>query len=187
MSGIVKTFNGTVRKVNRLGLGGVLEELRRFVGWFSPLNGEMVCVDTGKTIGGSLQGLLSRAGWTRHRAGRGYWKKSLTIDGVEVSLGARIQLYGRKSLNARDAMTVEVVGLANKIASGAIDVGALVVAEDRLAARLGLRVPSLSDAVDAVERCGMTDLPLVILALEHDGPGCALPKKRTRQGRNGAA
>ncbi len=183
MSGIVKTFNGTVRKVNRLGLGGVLEELRRFVGQFSPLNGEMIYVDPGKMIGESLQGFLSRAGWTRHRAGRGYWKKSLTIDGVEVSLGTRVQLNRRKGLNARDAMTVEVVGLANRITSGAIDVGALVVAEDRLAMRLGRRVPSFSEAVEAVERCGTTDLPLIILALEHDGPGPALPKKRTRQGK----
>ena len=131
----------------------------------------------------SVQTRLSRAGWRRHRVGRGYWKKSLAIAGVEVSVGTRVQLNGRNGLNARDTMTLEVVGLAHKITSGAVDVGAFVVAGDRLPMRLGRRVPSLSDAIEAVERFGMTDLPLIILALEHDGPGPALPKKRTRQGK----
>ncbi len=174
MSRVVKTFNGTARKVYRLGLRGVLEELRRLVGRFGPLNTGMIYPDPGKTIQESVQTRLSRAGWTRHRVGRGYWKKSLTIDGVEVSLGTRVQLNRRNGLNARDAMTVEVVGLANKITSGAIDVGALVVAGDRLAMRLGRRVPSFSDAVEAVERCGMTDLPLVVIGVEADRPGAGM-------------
>ena len=179
----VKMFDGTARKVDRLELRGVLDELRRLVGRCGPLNRGITCADPGKMIRESVQAGLLTAGWGKDRVGRGYWKKSLAIDAVEVSVGTRVQLNGRNGLNVRDAMTVEVVGLAHKIASGAIDVGALVVAGDRLAMRLGRRVPSFSDTIEAVERCGMTDLPLIILALEHDGPGPPLPKRRTRQGK----
>lgn len=62
-------------------------------------------------------------------------------------------------------------------------VGVIVVPSDRLAVFLTDRVACFSDAVKAVEQARAQDLPLVILGVEHDGPGMSLKKGRTGQGR----
>ena len=66
---------------------------------------------------------------------------------------------------------------------GSIDIGVMFVPSDRLGKFLTDRGPKFADATRAIERARAQDLPLVVLALEHDGPGPALAKRRTRQGR----
>jgi len=63
----------------------------------------------------------------------------------------------------------------------------MIVPSDRLGKYLTDRGPRFSEATRAVERARAGDLPLVVLALEHDGPGPALAKRRTRQGGLGKA
>jgi len=76
-----------------------------------------------------------------------------------------------------------VVHLRDAMTAGSIDIGVIVAPSDKFAYFLTDRVARYSDAVKAVERARATDLPLAVLGLEHDGPGVALPKKQTRQGK----
>ena len=78
---------------------------------------------------------------------------------------------------------MDVAHLREEIINGAIDAGAIVVPSDRLGKFLTDRGPKFSDAIRAIERARAEDLPLLVLALEHDGVGPPLIKRRTRQGR----
>lgn len=73
--------------------------------------------------------------------------------------------------------------LRDEITEGRIDVGVIVVPSNKLAYFLTDRVARYTDAVKAVERARASDLPLAVIALEHDGPGPALMKRQTRQGK----
>jgi hypothetical protein len=42
------------------------------------------------------------------------------------------------------------------------------------------RTPCLSDAKKHVHAARAEDLPILIMPFEHDGPGPALPKRKTR-------
>jgi hypothetical protein len=98
--------------------------------------------------------------------------------GTQPCLGVEIQFSGRS-----DLLIVDVAHLRDEIIEGSIDVGVMVVPSDRLGKFLTDRGPKFSDATRAIERARAHDLPLIVLALEHDGPGPPLAKRRTRQGR----
>lgn len=102
-----------------------------------------------------------------------------TVNGTRVCLGVEIQFSVPA---ASDLIFVDLQYLCDEIIAGQIDVGVIVVPSDKLAYFLTDRVARYTDAVKAVERARATDLPLAVLALEHDGPGPALKKRQTRQG-----
>ena len=77
-------------------------------------------------------------------------------------------------------LIVDVQHLRDSITTGKLDVGIIVVPSDVLSNFLTDRGPSLTDAVRAIERARATDLPLAVLAVEHDGPGPALAKQSKR-------
>jgi len=64
-----------------------------------------------------------------------------------------------------------------------IDIGTIVVPSVRLQSFLTDRTPSLKDALRYVEQefKEATTFPIVIIAIEHDAPGKALPKKKTNK------
>ena len=68
------------------------------------------------------------------------------------------------------------------ITDGKIDVAVLVVPSDRLGVFLTDRGPKMADAKRHVREARADDLPLLLIALEHDGPGPALAKQAKRQG-----
>ena len=55
--------------------------------------------------------------------------------------------------------------------------GILVVPSDRLGRFLTDRAPAMADAKRYVVEAGVEDLPLLVMAIEHDGPGPALAKQ----------
>jgi len=89
--------------------------------------------------------------------------------GVEVQCSARSDLLNR-----------DIVHLRQAIVAGEIDVGILVVPTDRLSRFLPDRAPSMSDAKRHVVEAYAGELPLLLIAFEHDGPGEALAKQRRR-------
>jgi hypothetical protein len=95
-----------------------------------------------------------------------------------VCLGVEVQFSARS-----DLLIVDVQHLRDEITEGRIDVGVIVVPSNKLAYFLTDRVARYTDAVKAVERARASDLPLAVLALEHDGSGPALIKRQTRQGK----
>jgi len=92
-------------------------------------------------------------------------------------MGVEVQVSARSDLLIRD-----IVHLRNDIQSGKIDVGIIVVPDDRLEYFLPDRTPSFRAAVKYVEdefKEAMT-FPIVIMAIEHDGPGEALEKQKRK-------
>lgn len=174
-----KSYNGAEEKIERLGLRPLWNELERILTGFQLLVEERRDANGGAVVREMLDRQFQDAGgWTKQQAGDVDWTKCLIVNGIRVCIGVEIQFSGRS-----DLVIVDIAHLRDQITTGAVDVGVLVVPTDKLGVYLTDRGPKLADAVRAVERSRATDLPLIILALEHDGPGPALPKRRTRQGR----
>jgi hypothetical protein len=93
-------------------------------------------------------------------------------------MGVEIQVSARSDMLIRD-----IVHLRNSLQQGEIDIGVIVVPSDRLQSFLTDRTPSLKDAVRYVEQefKEATTFPIIIIAIEHDAPGKALPKKKTNK------
>lgn len=179
-----KAFNGAMKKIDRLGLRQLWDELEEIFTHFQLNVEESPHANGAAVVREMLQQRFEMGnGWNRRQIGHLYWRKSLTVGSTQVRLGAKIRIAGRSDLSPKDLMVVDVVDLMRYITSGAVDIAVLAVPSDKLAIYIENRTPRFTDAVRAVERSRATDLPLIILALEHDGPGPALPKRRTRQGR----
>ena len=76
-------------------------------------------------------------------------------------------------------MIRDIVHLRNSLQSGEIDVGVIVVPNERLQTFLPDRTPSYRDAIRYIEeefKEAMT-FPILVIAVEHDAPGEALPKR----------
>jgi hypothetical protein len=63
--------------------------------------------------------------------------------------------------------------------TGDIDLGIIVVPSDRLQSYLPDRTPSISYAKRVIVEQDADRLPIVLIELEHDGPGPSLGKKTT--------
>jgi len=177
-----KSFDGAVERIRRLGLGPLWQELQDVLTGFDLRLEERRDANGAAEIRSRIDSRFEQAGgWQKIQSGDIDWTKCHTVNGTRVCLGVEIQFSGRS-----DLLIVDVVHLRDGLTHGYIDVGVVVVPSDRLAVFLTDRVARYSDAVKAVERARAEDLPLVILSLEHDGPGSALPKRRTRQGRSAA-
>lgn len=77
-------------------------------------------------------------------------------------------------------MIVYIDHLRLAIIAGEVDVAVLVAASNRLGPFLTDRVCRFDDAVKAVERARASDLPIIVLGIEHDGPGEPLPKAKKK-------
>lgn len=168
-----------MERVTRLGLSPVWSELEEVITSF-----ELLVAETRDANGGAeVRSIIDKRfhqfeGWSTKIVGGVDWTKCLAINGASVCLGVEIQFSGRS-----DLLIVDVVHLRDEITAGRIDAGVIVVPSDRLAVFLTDRVARFTDAVKAVQRARAEDLPLIVLGVEHDGPGPPLEKRRTRQGR----
>jgi hypothetical protein len=174
-----KFFNGTNEKLDRLGLRDLWHELETILVSF-----ELLVVEARDSNGGAAVRVLiddrfrAAGRWENKATGGVDWTKCRIVNGTRVCLGVEIQFSARS-----DLLIVDVQHLRDEITEGRIDVGVIVVPSNKLAYFLTDRVARYTDAVKAVERARASDLPLAVLALEHDGPGPALTKRRTRQGK----
>lgn len=114
----------------------------------------------------------SAGGWTIKKSGGVDWTKGKVVNGTTLSIGVEIQMSIRS-----DALIIDVCHLRDSIIAGTIDVGVIVTNSDRMAVFMTDRVAHYSHAVLTVDRARAQDLPLVVIGLEHDGPGQALPKR----------
>lgn len=172
-------YNGTQERVQRLGLQPLWDELERILTDFELRVAEERDANGGAAVRALLDPRFQTVGeWENRSTGGVDWIKCLVVNGTRVCLGVEIQFSARS-----DLLIVDVAHLREELTTGSIDVGIVVVPSDTLAVFLTDRVARYSDAVRAVERARASDLPLAIIALEHDGPGAPLTKRRTRQGR----
>jgi hypothetical protein len=126
-------YTGVRVRIERLGLGPLLQEVRNILQDFALLVEERVCL------------------------------------GVEVQFSAR-----------SDLVVVDLIHLRKAVTDGKIDVAVLVVPSDVLGVYLTDRGPKMADAKRHVREARADDLPLLLIALEHDGSGPALAKQPKR-------
>lgn len=118
--------------------------------------------------------------WVGIKSGGIDWVKRVRYNQTFLArLGVEIQVSARSDLLIRD-----VVHLRNSLQKAEIDVGVIVVPDDRMQRFLTDRTPSYSDAIRyiEVEFKEATTFPIVVLGVEHDSPGKAMPKKKTNLG-----
>lgn len=170
-----QSFDGAEAIIDRLGLDELLAEVRTVVTDFELLIEERK--DANGTAG--LRGIIDQrfraaGGWVQNKSGGVDWIKRQAINGRprHICIGVEVQVSGRS-----DVMSVDLIHLRKELLQGKIDLAVLIVPSDRLAYFLTDRVARLSEAKRHIEMARAEDMPFVLIAIEHDGPGPALKKQ----------
>lgn len=171
-------YDGARERIARLGLGPLLEELRTILTSFTLLVREERDANGGAAVRKLIDARFPNS-WANVQTGDIDWTKCHTINGTRVCVGVEIQMSARS-----DLLVMDVIHLRRALEGGQIDVGVLVVPSDRLGVFLTDRAPRMSDAKHHVREARAEDLPLVLIALEHDGPGEPLAKQTKRPRKN---
>jgi hypothetical protein len=167
-------YNGAKERIARLGLTSVLEELRAILTGFSLRVEEKRDANGGAAVRRLIDARFSRV-WKNVAAGDIDWTRCQTINGTKVCVGVEIQMSARS-----DLLVIDVMHLRGALERGEIDVGILVVPSDRLGVFLTDRGPRMADAKKHVRAARADDLPILLIAIEHDGAGPALAKQAKR-------
>jgi len=168
-----RTFGSADVKLQRLGMQPLWKELETILTGFQLLVREEKDANSGKEVRKLIDAEFTKAGgWTKKPTGGIDWTKCLTINGTRVCLGVEIQMSLRS-----DMLIIDVDHLRAGIIAGRIDVGVLVTNSDHLAVFMTDRAAYFSAATRTVERARATDMPLLVIALEHDGAGAGLAKQ----------
>jgi restriction endonuclease BglII len=171
-----KAYNGAQDRVERLGLSGLLAEVRQLVTGFRLLVKEAKDANGGAAVRRLLDARFQASeGWAKRQTGDVDWSKCTSFNGARVCLGVEIQFSARS-----DLVVVDLIHLRKAIVKGRIDVGVLIVPSDRLGYFLTDRGPKLADAKRHVVEAKVEDLPLILIGLDHDGPGPPLQKQFKR-------
>lgn len=171
-----KVYNGALERAERLGLAPLLGEIRTILTEFELRVKESKDANGGAAVRKRIDDQFQRAkAWTKRQTGGVDWTKCRTINGTRVCVGVEVQFSGRS-----DLVVVDLIHLRKAIVDGEIDVAVLVVPSDRLGRFLTDRGPKMADAKRHAREARVEDLPLVIIALEHDGPGPPLAKQAKR-------
>jgi hypothetical protein len=170
-------YNGALERINRLGLDPLMDQVRSILTGFDLLVKEERDTNGGAAVRKMIDAQFEEAGgWTKKQTGGVDWTKCLLINGAKVCIGVEIQFSARS-----DLVVVDLIHLRKNIIQGMIDVGILVVPDDQLAVFLTDRGPNLADALKHVVEAKVDDLPLIVIALCHDGPGPALAKQAKKR------
>ncbi len=171
-------FGGAVERISRLGLTPLYEEVKAIIKAFPLLVKEQKNANGGKAVRVMLDAQFDArraSGWQKRQTGAVDWTKCLVIDGARVCLGVEVQMSARS-----DLIIIDLIHLRLALTNGRIDVGLLIVPNDKLGPYLTDRGPKLADARRMMREARVEDLPIILLAIEHDGPGGALPKQVKR-------
>jgi hypothetical protein len=170
------TYDGAVERIRRLGLGPLLDELRSILQGVELRVEERRDANGGAAVRKLIDGQFEHTGgWTKKQSGDVDWTKCHVVNGTQVCLGVEVQFSARS-----DLVVIDVIHLRRALTEGTIDVAVLVVPSDRLGYFLTDRGPKMADAKRHVHEARADDLPLVLIALEHDGPGPPLAKQAKR-------
>ena len=170
-------YNGVLQRIERLGLAPIVEELRDIIQGFTLEIEERRDANGGAAVRKRLDARFAAAdGWIKKQTGDVDWTKCRIVDGTRLCLGTEIQFSGRS-----DLIVVDLIHLRKALTAGRIDVAVLVVPSDRLGVFLTDRGPRMADAKRHVAAARADDLPLLLVGLEHDAPGRALPKQAKRR------
>lgn len=177
----IRFYDGAREKVCRLGLADLFLELQQILFETRIDLAEEREANGAAVIREAIDSRFKAAiDWVEKKSGGIDWVKRIRYNSTFIArLGVEIQVSARSDLLIRD-----IVHLRNSLQSGQIDVGVIVVPDDRLQTFLPDRTPSFRDATRYIEeefKEAMT-FPIVVIAVEHDGLGAPLPKKKTNRG-----
>ena len=175
------SYGGGRQKISRLGLMGLFLEVEETLLSTRIILEESARVNSAAGIREAIDASFSaKMDWVRIKSGGIHLVKWVRYNQALIArLGVEIQVSAHSDLLIRD-----VVHLRNSLQKAEIDVGIIVVPDDRMQKFLPDRTPAFSDATRyiEVEFKEATTFPIVVLAIEHDGPGKAIPKKTTNLG-----
>lgn len=165
-------YAGAARRVDRLGLSPVLEELR------AVLTSDVVSSPRGARSTGPVtarksleQRFRGAQGWIPKRRGTIHWMKSRVVEGRRFCLGVSIHFSAKSEF-----AIIDLLNIRKAIVGGQVDVGVLIVPGNQPGAPTGARA-RMRDVKRCVIDARVDDLPLILIGLELDGPGQALAKR----------
>lgn len=180
----IKAYDGAENKTRRLGLQPLVDEVKDLV------ESTLILVEERRRQGSTsfngaaavrelLDNAFRKAGtWESKQSGDVDWSKCKVVNGTRVCIGVEIQISARSELLYKD-----VLHLKSRIVGGDIDLGIIVVPSDHLQSFLPDRTPSVSYAKKVIAEQDADRLPIILIEMEHDGPGPPLLKKITNLSR----
>lgn len=179
---MLKFYGGSREKVCRLGLADLFLELQQIVFDSRVTIAETVDGNGAAAVREIIDAQFHAAkDWVKITSGGVDWKKRIRYNATFMArIGVEVQVSARSDLLIRD-----IVHLRNSLQTSEIDVGVIVVPSDTFQKYLPDRTPCLTDAVRYIEEefREATTFPIVLMAVEYDTVGAALPKKTTNQGK----
>ena len=176
---LIRFYNGAFEKAGRLGASEILFELLTGLSETRISLEEKKDANSGKVVRESIDEMLAnKSGWTKTVSGDLDWMKEKTINGTaRIRVGVEIQVSARSDLVIRDLMHMR-----KNFKQGIIDMVVLVVPSDLMSKYLPDRAPTLSETLRYIEDefQEIQQFPLVLISIEHDGKGGALPKQKRR-------
>jgi hypothetical protein len=179
----IRYYGGARDKVCRLALADLFLEVQQII-----LDTRVELLEQSEANGAGIirehldRGFGQGSDWSKKVSGGIDWIKRLRYNQtLAVKMGVEVQVSARSDLLIRD-----IVHLRNSLQKGEIDIGIIVVPNDRMGVYLTDRTPSLKDALRYIEDefREATTFPIVVIAVEHDAPSkVALPKKSTNRGK----
>lgn len=168
-------YNGVKEKIRRLGLSGLVAEVRSVLLSFQLVVEERKHANGTRGIRQMIDsGFTELDDWQKLVTGGVDWRKQ---NKRGATIGVEVQVSGRS-----DMLAVDVMHLKEDLVKGVIDVGLIIVPDDTLSRFLTDRTPNFATAVKHVDHRA-SDLPISIIAFHHDGVGDALVKMRTNLGK----
>lgn len=175
----IRFYNGSLEKVTRLGMAGILFELLCALIETRIMLKEEKDANSGKAIRVAIdEALTKKSGWKKTVSGDLDWTKDRESNhATKVRIGLEVQVSARSDLVIRDLMHIR-----NNMTRGSIDVVVLVVPSDYMSRFLPDRAPTLSETLKYIDEefKEIQQFPLVLISVEHDGAGDALPKQKRR-------
>jgi hypothetical protein len=171
----IQSYDGPEKKIERLGLQPLVDEVVSLVKNTSIRVSEQAEANGAAVIRELLDATFFGAKtWQSKKAGDVDWSKCKVVNGTRVCVGVEIQVSARCELLYKD-----ILHLKNRVVGGDIDLGIIIVPSNRLHSFLPDRTPSKSYAEKVIKEQDADRLPILLIEMEHDGPGPALPKKVT--------
>ncbi len=160
-------YEGARERVERLGLSSLIDEIKEIITGFTLLVQEKSDSNGGAAVRKLLDARFEASGgWTKKVVGDIDWTKCKAVNGTKVCVGVEVQVSARS-----DLLVVDMIRLTAAFRDGRLDVGVLIVPSDKLSRFLTDRGPCISDAKKHAKVARLEDSPLILLAVEHDGPG----------------
>ena len=166
-------YNGSERRIARLGIV-MFQELVSLLEACPLFISEEKDSNSGAAVRRMIDDQFAAAeDWTKTVSGGIDWQKCIDRHGTTVCLGVEIQVSARS-----DLVVIDVMHLRDALEAGLIDVGVIVVPSDKMAYYMTDRAPTFRETIVAIEtRMKTAHSAIVVIAIEHDGPGPALAKR----------